>query len=159
MAHEAPAGALDALDRRIINTLQDGFPVCERPYAQVAAQLGTDEQTLIGRLGRLLDERFLTRFGPMYQAERLGGAFSLVAMRVPLEDFERVAGIVNGFTEVAHNYEREHEFNMWFVLATETPAGHRRGAQAHRAGERLSLLQHAEARRVLREAEAAGLTP
>jgi siroheme decarboxylase len=121
MAHEAPAGALDALDRRIINTLQDGFPVCERPYAQVAAQLGTDEQTLIGRLGRLLDERFLTRFGPMYQAERLGGAFSLVAMRVPLEDFERVAGIVNGFTEVAHNYEREHEFNMWFVLATETP--------------------------------------
>lgn len=121
MAHEAPAGALDALDRRIINTLQDGFPVCERPYAQVAAQLGTDEQTLIGRLGRLLDERFLTRFGPMYQAERLGGAFSLVAMRVPAGDFERVAGIVNGFTEVAHNYEREHEFNMWFVLATETP--------------------------------------
>jgi siroheme decarboxylase len=121
MAHEAPAGALDALDRRIINTLQDGFPVCERPYAQVAAQLGTDEQTLIGRLGRLLDERFLTRFGPMYQAERLGGAFSLVAMRVPAGDLERVAGIVNGFTEVAHNYEREHEFNMWFVLATETP--------------------------------------
>ena len=112
---------LDSLDRRIINTLQDGFPVSERPYAQVAEQLGTDEDTLLARLKRLLNERILTRFGPMYQAERLGGAFSLVAMKVPPEDFERVAEIVNGFTEVAHNYQREHAFNMWFVLATETP--------------------------------------
>ena len=112
--------ALDSLDRRIINTLQDGFPVSERPYAEVARQLGTDEDTLLGRLRRLLDERILTRFGPMYQAERLGGAFSLVAMKVPPEDFERVTEIVNGFTEVAHNYQREHAFNMWFVLATET---------------------------------------
>jgi siroheme decarboxylase len=121
MAADTQPVALDALDRRIINTLQDGFPVGPRPYAQVARELGTDETTLIERLQRLLDDRVLTRFGPMFQAERMGGAFSLVAMRVPPEDFERVAGIVNGFDEVAHNYERDHAFNMWFVLATETP--------------------------------------
>lgn len=112
---------LDELDRLIINTLQDGFPICDHPYARVAAQLGTDETTLLKRLHRLLAERTLTRFGPMYQAEQLGGAFSLVAMSVPADDFERVVNIVNSFAEVAHNYEREHTFNIWFVLATEYP--------------------------------------
>ena len=76
---------------------------------------------MIARLKRLLVDGALTRFGPMYHAERLGGAFTLAAIKVPAEDFERVAGIVNGFPEVAHNYQREHAFNMWFVLATERP--------------------------------------
>jgi len=57
----------------------------------------------------------------MYHAERLGGALTLAAMKIPAADFERVAGIVNAFPEVAHNYAREHELSMWFVLATETP--------------------------------------
>jgi len=113
---------LDQTDRRIINALQKGFPLCEQPYARVAETLEITETDLIERLRRLLEDRILTRFGPMFQAERLGGAFSLVAMAVPDDDFERVADIVNGFTEVAHNYEREHSFNMWFVLATESPA-------------------------------------
>jgi len=111
--------ALDALDRRILNELQQGFPVVERPFAQVGEDLGCGEDELLRRLQRLLDERVLTRFGPMYHAERLGGALSLCAMRVPAEGFERVASIVNAQPEVAHNYERDHEMNMWFVLATE----------------------------------------
>ena len=86
----------------------------------MACELGCDEQMLLQRLHRLLEEKWLTRFGPMYHAEHMGGAFSLVAMKIPPEDFERVAAQVNAFPEVAHNYEREHEFNMWFVLATET---------------------------------------
>ncbi len=112
---------LDALDRRIVNRLQDGFPVSERPYAAVAAELGTDEATLIARLQALLDAGILSRFGPMYHAERLGGGLTLAAMAVAPADFERVAGQVNAFPEVAHNYARDHELNMWFVLATETP--------------------------------------
>lgn len=114
---------LDALDRAIVNRLQDGFPVCERPYAAIADELGMDEQDLLGRLGRLLQERVLTRFGPMYHAERMGGGLSLAAMKIPPGDFERVAGIVNRMPEVAHNYARDHALNMWFVLATETPQG------------------------------------
>ncbi len=114
---------MDALDRAIVNRLQDGFPLCERPYAVVAEELGCGEDELIARLDRLLEERVLTRFGPMYHAERLGGGLSLVAMKIAPEDFDRVAAIVNAMPEVAHNYAREHTFNMWFVLATETPQG------------------------------------
>ncbi|MDP1982790.1 MAG: Lrp/AsnC family transcriptional regulator, partial [Sulfuritalea sp.] len=64
-----------------------------------------------------------TRFGPMFQIERAGGAFVLAAMKVPEPDFDRVAAQVNAFTEVAHNYRRAHALNMWFVLATATPQG------------------------------------
>jgi DNA-binding Lrp family transcriptional regulator len=117
------APALDDLDRAIINALQGGFPLTRSPYADVAVQLGVDEATLIARLGRLLDTRVLTRFGPMFQIERMGGAFCLAALQVPEADFERVTEQVNAFPEVAHNYRREHALNMWFVLATEQPDG------------------------------------
>lgn len=112
---------MDAIDRAIVNALQGGFPLSERPYADAAEAIGIDEAELLRRLERLLAERVLSRFGPMYHAERLGGALTLAAMRVPEAEFERVAEIVNAFSEVAHNYAREHPFNMWFVLATETP--------------------------------------
>jgi DNA-binding Lrp family transcriptional regulator len=112
---------MDSVDRSIINSLQGGFPICERPYAEAAQQLGIEEAELIERLGRMLELKQLSRFGPMYHAERLGGGLSLCAMRVPEADFERVNEQVNAFPEVAHNYARDHEFSMWFVLATETP--------------------------------------
>lgn len=114
---------MDELDRSVINQLQGGFPLCDHPYAEVARQLGCSESELLARLERLLGEKVLSRFGPMYHAERLGGGLSLVAMKIPPDDFERVAGIVNAMPEVAHNYAREHALNMWFVLATETPQG------------------------------------
>ena len=114
---------LDATDRALINALQGDFPLTREPFAEVAARLGLDEARVIERLQRLLDARVLTRFGPMFQIERMGGAFCLAAMQVPEADFERVAGQVNAFPEVAHNYRRVHALNMWFVLATETPDG------------------------------------
>lgn len=112
---------MDRLNLKIIQRLQFGFPVCEYPYARVAHELGLSESDLIERLDQLLYSKVLTRFGPMYQAEALGGALSLMAMSVPKEDFKRVTKIVNGFAEVAHNYERNHQLNMWFVVATEVP--------------------------------------
>jgi DNA-binding Lrp family transcriptional regulator len=112
---------MDELDRRIVNRLQGGFPVCRRPFAAAAQELGTDERTLIGRIRALLADGTLTRFGPMFDAERLGGAFTLCAMSVPRADFERVAALVNAHPQVAHNYERAHHLNMWFVLAAGSP--------------------------------------
>ena len=114
---------MDELDCTVVNCLQAAFPIVPRPFAAVASEFGLGEEELIARMGRLVDEGVLTRFGPMYQVERMGGAFSLAAMRVPPEDFDRVAATVNALPEVAHNYEREHEYNMWFVLATERPEG------------------------------------
>lgn len=113
---------MDELDRRIINALQGAFPVEPRPFRAAARNLGTDEATLLQRLRQLLDEGVLTRFGPLFNADRLGGAFTLCAMSVPAAEFERVAAAVNAHPEVAHNYEREHRLNMWFVLATGDPA-------------------------------------
>lgn len=112
----------DEIDRKLINALQGDFPLSETPYAEVGARLGLSEAEVIARLQAMLDERVLTRFGPMFQIERMGGAFCLAAMEVPEADWARVVEAVNVFPEVAHNYRREHSLNMWFVLATETRA-------------------------------------
>lgn len=112
---------LDDLDRRIINRLQDSLPLVERPYEAVAGELEISEAILLERLAALRESGVLSRFGPMYHAERLGGGLTLAALAVPEEDFEGMVERVNAFPEVAHNYRREHELNMWFVLATETP--------------------------------------
>lgn len=114
---------MDPIDRQIVDTLQGGFPLCSAPYAQVARQLGLTEDDLLHRLQRLLDTKVLTRFGPMFQVERMGGAFVLAAMQVPEERFEEVTQAVNALPEVAHNYRRDHTFNMWFVLATPSADG------------------------------------
>lgn len=115
--------ALDAADRALINALQGGFPLSDEPYREVGERLGLDENEVLARLKSLLERKVLTRFGPMYQIERIGGAFVLAALKVPESDYERVADAVNALPEVAHNYRREHALNMWFVLATETPEG------------------------------------
>lgn len=112
---------MDELDRMLINAYQGGFPLTERPFADMAARLGITEDEAVARVRRLLESGVVSRFGPLYQIERMGGVFTLAAMRVPTEDFERVAAIVNAQPEVAHNYAREHAFNMWFVAAVETP--------------------------------------
>ncbi|MGY6277403.1 Lrp/AsnC family transcriptional regulator [Methylomonas sp. MgM2] len=112
---------MDDIDKAIVNHLQRGFPICRSPYRRVAEQLGIAEADLLRRLKRLLSDGVLSRFGPMYHAEQMGGALTLAAMKVPDARFDEVAGIVNAFPEVAHNYARSHVLNMWFVLATERP--------------------------------------
>lgn len=111
---------LDDTDRAIVNALQGGFEIVERPFREAAGRLDLGEDDLIERLQRLVDDRALSRFGPMYNAEKLGGGVTLCAMAVPDERFEEVADLVNANREVAHNYARSHELNMWFVLACET---------------------------------------
>lgn len=112
---------LDAVDRAIINRLQGGFPIGERPFAEAAGELGIGESDLIARLDRLLQEGFLTRFGPLYDAQQMGGGLTLAAIEVSEAELEAVADQVNAHPEIAHNYARNHPLNLWFVLATERP--------------------------------------
>ena len=112
---------LDDADRAIINSLQGGFPVVDRPYAEVGQQLGLSEGEVLLRLDRLLVDGVLSRFGPLYHAEKMGGELTLAAMQVPLDNFADVADQVNAHEEVAHNYERDDDYNMWFVVATDQP--------------------------------------
>lgn len=118
-----PPDALDATDRAILNALQDGFPLVPRPFAAAAITLNLSEESLISHLSHLREIGAITRFGPFFDAEAMGGAFCLCAMSVPPDQFESVVTLVNAHPEVAHNYERRHRLNMWFVLACETPDG------------------------------------
>lgn len=111
------------IDKILINRLQDGIRVCDRPYFDLAQELNISEDEILARLERMLEDGRLSRFGPMFHAERMGGGLTLAAMSIPEAEFDDVAEQVNQFPEVAHNYERNHELNMWFVLATETPEG------------------------------------
>jgi DNA-binding Lrp family transcriptional regulator len=111
----------DDIDAKLINHLQNGFPICDTPYLQVANELNLTEEDVLNRLKKLLENGTLSRFGALYHAEKIGGALTLAAIKVPDADFENVTKIVNSFPEVAHNYQRNHELNMWFVVATETP--------------------------------------
>jgi siroheme decarboxylase len=123
---------MDATDRALINLLQDGIEITGRPFRDAAARLGISEEEVVERLQRLVDEGLLSRFGPLYNAERLGGAVTLAAIAVPEERYEEVTELVNSYPEVAHNYAREHTLNMWFVVSTE---------RAERLGEVLDDIE------------------
>lgn len=125
-----PPDALEPIDRAILNALQDGFPLTPRPYDDAGAALGISGEDLIARLTRLRELGAITRFGPFFDAAAMGGAFCLCAMAVPADRFDEVVTKVNAHPEVAHNYERTHALNMWFVLATDSPQGIERTAMA-----------------------------
>ena len=110
---------VDPTARAIINGLQGGFPLTHRPFRDAGAELGLSEGELIEGVGELIEAGQLSRFGPLWNAEGLGGGACLAAMAVPPERFEQVAEQVNAHPEVAHNYERSHALNMWFVISAE----------------------------------------
>lgn len=141
MTRSDPMSGLAPGDARLIERLHGDLPLTDRPFAAVGAELGMDEDEVLERLRRLLAQGVLTRFGPMVQIERAGGRFVLAALEVPESRFDDVAALVNALPEVAHNYRREHAFNMWFVVATE----HAEGADAvlARVAELTGLPVHA----------------
>jgi len=106
---------LDDIDRRLLDEHQRGFPLCERPFAEVGRCLGIGEAEVIARLRRLTAAGAVSRVGAVLAPRRIG-ASTLAAMAVPPERLNEVAELVNTFPEVNHNYEREHRFNLWFVL-------------------------------------------
>ena len=111
----------DDFDRRIINALQGDFPICDRPFRAAAERIGLGEDELIGRIETMCADGRLSRFGPLFDAEKLGGAVTLAALAVPEDRFDAVAAAVNAHPEVAHNYARDHSLNMWFVASAEKP--------------------------------------
>ena len=131
--------ALTPLQAALINTLQADFPLCDRPFAQIGQSLGVAETEVLAQIRFLLDEGILTRFGPLFQVERMGGRFVLAALAVPETHFSAVAEQVNALAAVAHNYRRDHVLNMWFVLATETPEGIDEAVQAIEASTGLRV--------------------
>ncbi len=107
-----------ALEQRLLNEFQNGMPLTSNPYADIARQLGVHETTVLESLKRLQTEEVISRVGAVFRPNRVG-ASTLAAMAVPADEVDDVSAIVNGFDEVNHNYEREHEFNLWFVVVAD----------------------------------------
>jgi DNA-binding Lrp family transcriptional regulator len=119
---EQPQVQIDDTDRLLLNNLQGGFPVTHRPFAVVAASLGLTEDDVLARLRRLVETGALSRFGTILNAPQLGGQRTLAAMRVPADRYDEVAAYINALDTISHNYERTHDFNMWFVISSEDEA-------------------------------------
>ena len=106
------------LEQRLLNEFQHGIPLTPSPYADIARQLGVYETTVLETLKRLQTEGVISRVGAVFRPNRIG-ASTLAAMAIPAAELEDVADIVNEFSEVNHNYEREHRINQWFVVVAE----------------------------------------
>ena len=104
-----------SLDFQLLNDFQRDFPLVPAPFAELAARLGVGEKVVLGRLENLRREGKISRVGAVFAPKRIG-ASTLAAMAVPPEKLAAVAAAVNRFPEVNHNYEREHRYNLWFVV-------------------------------------------
>lgn len=105
------------LEKRILNLLQKHYEFSFNQFKSLADDLGIKEDELIAELNSLKARGIITRVGPFFNMDKSSGYVSLVAMKIDEADFEKVKNIVNSFEEVAHNYKRNHELNMWFVIA------------------------------------------
>jgi DNA-binding Lrp family transcriptional regulator len=110
---------LDERDKRLLNLMQGAFPIARRPYQHVASQLEMSEEATIARVQELIDERIIRQVTPIFDTRALGYSSMLVAAKVDPENPWRAANIINEHPGVSHNYLRNHEFNIWFTIATE----------------------------------------
>ena len=104
-----------SLDFHLLNDFQRNFPLCPAPFAELAARLGVAESTVLRMLEQLRREGKIARVGAVFAPKRIG-ASTLAAMAVPPEKLAIVAEAVNRFPEVNHHDEREHRYNLWFVV-------------------------------------------
>ena len=110
---------LDDLDRRLLNLMQGSFPIGQRPYERVAELAEISESEVMARVRHLLDERIIRQVTPIFDTRALGYSSMLVAAKVDPENPQRAAAVINAHPGVSHNYLRNHEFNLWFTIATE----------------------------------------
>ncbi|QLG27794.1 Lrp/AsnC family transcriptional regulator [Halorarum halophilum] len=110
---------LDEIDARLVDDYQSGFPVVERPFRVVGEELGIPEEEAVERVRVLYDRGVFRRFGAVLNPPVIGSS-TLAAVRAPEDRFAEIAAVINGFRQVNHNYRRDHEWNMWFVVTAST---------------------------------------
>lgn len=109
----------DTFEFNLLNAFQRDFPLLARPYAALAAQLNSDEGSVIASLRQLQQSGAISRVGAVFRANAIG-ASALAALAVPIERISEVAGYVSARAEINHNYQREHHYNLWFVATAAT---------------------------------------
>lgn len=106
---------LSRLQQRLLNDFQQDFPLSPTPYRDIAQTLGVCEDEVLHTLTELRERNYIARIGPIIAPNHIG-ASTLAAMAVPPEKLRDTADIISAYPEVNHNYERENEFNLWFVV-------------------------------------------
>ncbi len=107
---------MEQLDKELLNEIQAGFPVEPHPYRVLGERLDMDEREVLRRIARLKQAGIIRRLGASIDSRRVGFVSTLLAAKVPREKFESVVKIINACPGVTHNYERRHEYNVWFTL-------------------------------------------
>jgi len=111
---------MDILDKKILNIIQTKFPITQKPYAAIGEQVGISEKETIERIARLKKEGIIRRIGATFDPRKLGFTSSLCAAKVPHEKIEEFVKIVNFYHGITHNYERDHQYNIWFTFIAES---------------------------------------
>ena len=110
---------LDEIDKQLLQLTQDEFSIMKRPWKELGNRLKITEEEVLLRLKRLCNKGVIRKIGPILNTRKLGlSASTLIAMKVPEEKIEQVASIINEYESVSHNYQREHEYNLWFTVRT-----------------------------------------
>ncbi|MDD1680133.1 MAG: AsnC family transcriptional regulator [Methanoregula sp.] len=114
----------DTTDLAILNALQDDLPLVSRPWGAIAGRLGIPEPELLGRMKKLAEAGIIRGISPVLESRPLGlHAATLIALRVPKERLDEVAAIISSYAEVSHNFERDHDYSLWFTIAAKDEAG------------------------------------
>jgi DNA-binding Lrp family transcriptional regulator len=111
---------MDTINKQILNLIQSDFPITSEPYKEIGLKLGVSEDEVIQRLTNLKTNRIVRRIGATFDSKKLGYQSTLCAMKVPKERLDEVVKLVNSYPGVTHNYLRNHDYNMWFTLITES---------------------------------------
>lgn len=111
---------MDTIDRKILNLIQEEFPITGRPYAEIGRQVGIGEEEAVERVQRLKQEGYIRRIGPVLERKKLGYASALCGVHVEEDALEEVAKAINAFPGTTHNYEREGDLNLWFTVSAKT---------------------------------------
>ncbi|MCG9967604.1 AsnC family transcriptional regulator [Pelotomaculum terephthalicicum JT] len=107
---------LDKIDRKLLNLVQEKFPLLSEPYRKLGEIIGISEGEVLARLKQMQDEGVIRRLGAVFESRKLGYSGTLCAMRVEPDRVDEVAAIINSFPGVTHNYLREHQINIWFTV-------------------------------------------
>lgn len=107
---------MDEIDQQLVSLMQTSFPLTVHPYQEIAEQLDISINDCLQRIQKLMDDKVIRRIGGILQSDKIGYTSTLCALHIPQTEVERVATMLNQFSSITHNYERNHEFNLWFTF-------------------------------------------
>ncbi|HBO84911.1 MAG: transcriptional regulator [Deltaproteobacteria bacterium GWC2_42_11] len=111
---------MDSLDKKILNIIQTKFPITQKPYEAIGREAGISEKETIDRIANLKKEGIIRRIGATFDPKKLGFTSSLCAAKVPKEKIDEFVNVVNSYPGITHNYERDHQYNIWFTFIAES---------------------------------------